>query len=112
MPTVVGIDHLAIRVIDFEISRGFRDRPPHFLGLVGEWEFERTAGWNDGVTVFRVTKADAQGRVRPSGRKLGRRLKRWAISSLWRRAGRTRPSSPRRRRANRCKRGRRATPGP
>ena len=59
MPKVVGIDHLAIRVRDFEVSRRFYDRLLTFLGFVREWEFGRTVGWNNGVTMWWITEADA-----------------------------------------------------
>ena len=36
MARVVGIDHLAIRVSDFETSRRFYDRLLGFLGFVRE----------------------------------------------------------------------------
>ena len=65
MARVVGIDHLAIRVSDFEASRRFYDRLLTFLGFVLEWEFERTVGWNNGVTMFWITEADAEGRKGP-----------------------------------------------
>jgi len=65
MPKVVGIDHLAIRVSDFEVSRRFYDRLLGFLGFVREWEFDRTVGWNNGVTMIWITEADAEGRERP-----------------------------------------------
>jgi catechol 2,3-dioxygenase-like lactoylglutathione lyase family enzyme len=65
MARVVGIDHLAIRVSDFERSRQFYDRLLTFLGFVREWEFDRTVGWNNGVTMFWITEADAEGRARP-----------------------------------------------
>jgi len=58
MPRVVGIDHLAIRVSDFEASRRFYDRLLTFLGFVREWEFDRTVGWNNGVTMWWITEAD------------------------------------------------------
>jgi catechol 2,3-dioxygenase-like lactoylglutathione lyase family enzyme len=58
MPTVAGVDHLAIRVGDFEASRRFYDRLLHFLGFVREWEFGRTVGWNNGVTMVWITEAD------------------------------------------------------
>ena len=65
MPKVVGIDHLAIRVSDFEVSRRFYDRLLGFLGFVREWEFDRTVGWNNGVTMFWITEADTEGCGRP-----------------------------------------------
>jgi catechol 2,3-dioxygenase-like lactoylglutathione lyase family enzyme len=65
MARVVGIDHLAIRVSDFEASRRFYDRLLHFLGFVREWEFDRVVGWNNGITMFWITEADAEGRRGP-----------------------------------------------
>jgi len=65
MARVVGIDHLAIRVSDFEASRGFYDRLLGFLGFVREWEFDRTVGWNNGVTMLWITEADEEGRKHP-----------------------------------------------
>jgi catechol 2,3-dioxygenase-like lactoylglutathione lyase family enzyme len=59
MPTVVGIDHLAIRVGDFDASRRFYDRLLTFLGFMREWEFGRTVGWNNGITMWWITEADA-----------------------------------------------------
>ena len=65
MARVVGIDHLAIRVSDFEASRQFYDRLLTFLGFVREWEFDRVVGWNNGVTMWWITEADAEGRKAP-----------------------------------------------
>lgn len=59
MAKVVGIDHLAIRVSDFDVSRRFYDRLLSFLGFVREWEFDRTVGWNNGVILFWITEAEA-----------------------------------------------------
>jgi catechol 2,3-dioxygenase-like lactoylglutathione lyase family enzyme len=58
MASVVGIDHLAIRVSDFDASRRFYDRLLSFLGFVREWELDRTVGWNNGVTMFWITEAE------------------------------------------------------
>jgi catechol 2,3-dioxygenase-like lactoylglutathione lyase family enzyme len=65
MARVVGIDHLAIRVSDLDVSRRFYDRLLTFLGFVREWEFERTVGWNNGVTMVWITEADEEGRKHP-----------------------------------------------
>jgi len=62
MARVVGIDHLAIRVSDFERSKEFYDRLLGFLGFEREWEFDHVAGWNNGATMFWITEADARGR--------------------------------------------------
>jgi catechol 2,3-dioxygenase-like lactoylglutathione lyase family enzyme len=64
MAKVVGIDHLVIRVGDFDASRRFYDLLLTFLGFVREWEFDRTVGWNNGVTMFWIAEADAEGRAK------------------------------------------------
>ncbi len=58
MAKVVGIDHLAIRVGDFEVSRRFYDRLLSFLGFVLEWDLGRTVGWNNGVTMLWIAEAE------------------------------------------------------
>ena len=65
MAKVVGIDHLAIRVSDFDASRRFYDRLLHFLGFVEEWDLGRTVGWNNGVTMLWIVEADAEGQAHP-----------------------------------------------
>jgi catechol 2,3-dioxygenase-like lactoylglutathione lyase family enzyme len=58
MPRVVGIDHIVLRVSDFEISRRFYERLLTFLGFVEEWDLGRTVGWNNGVTMVWVVEAE------------------------------------------------------
>jgi catechol 2,3-dioxygenase-like lactoylglutathione lyase family enzyme len=58
MPRVVGIDHIVLRVSDFEVSRRFYDRLLTFLGFVEEWDLGRTVGWNNGVTMIWVVEAE------------------------------------------------------
>jgi catechol 2,3-dioxygenase-like lactoylglutathione lyase family enzyme len=58
MARVVGIDHIVLRVSDFEVSRRFYDRLLTFLGFVEEWDLGRTVGWNNGVTMVWVVEAD------------------------------------------------------
>jgi len=58
MARVVGIDHIVLRVSDFEVSRGFYDRLLSFLGFVEEWDLGRTVGWNNGVTMVWVVEAE------------------------------------------------------
>jgi catechol 2,3-dioxygenase-like lactoylglutathione lyase family enzyme len=58
MPRVVGIDHIVLRVFDFEVSRRFYDRLLSFLGFVEEWDLGRTVGWNNGVTMVWVVEAE------------------------------------------------------
>ena len=57
MARVVGIDHIVLRVSDFEVSRRFYDRLLSFLGFVEEWDLGRTVGWNNGVTMVWVVEA-------------------------------------------------------
>ncbi|MGE5721753.1 MAG: VOC family protein [Sphingomonadales bacterium] len=65
MPEVVGIDHLVIRVSDLERSKRYYDALLGFLGFELEWEFDDVAGWNNGVTMFWIAAADAEGRKHP-----------------------------------------------
>jgi catechol 2,3-dioxygenase-like lactoylglutathione lyase family enzyme len=58
VPRVVGIDHIVLRVSDFEVSRRFYDRLLGFLGFVEEWDLGRTVGWNNGVTMVWVVEAE------------------------------------------------------
>ena len=58
MARVVGIDHIVLRVSDFEVSRRFYDRLLSFLGFVQEWDLGRTVGWNNGVTMVWVVEAE------------------------------------------------------
>jgi catechol 2,3-dioxygenase-like lactoylglutathione lyase family enzyme len=58
MARVVGIDHIVLRVSDFEVSRKFYDRLLTFLGFVEEWDLGRTVGWNNGVTMVWVVEAE------------------------------------------------------
>ena len=58
MARVVGIDHIVLRVSDFEVSRRFYDRLLSFLGFVQEWDLGRTVGWNNGVTMVWVVQAE------------------------------------------------------
>ena len=58
MARVVGIDHIVLRVSDFERSRRFYDRLLSFLGFVEEWDLGRTVGWNNGVTMVWIAEAE------------------------------------------------------
>src|SRR5579863_3468069 len=62
MARVVGIDHLVIRVGDFERSTRFYDRLLGFLGFEKEWDLGRIVGWNNGRTMFWIGEADAEGK--------------------------------------------------
>ena len=62
MVQVIGIDHLVIRVSDLERSKRFYDQVLGFMGFEREWEFGTIVGWNNGVTMFWIGEADAQGK--------------------------------------------------
>jgi len=49
---VVGIDHLVLRVGDFARSKRFYDAVLGFLGFALKYEFDKTAGWSNGKTLF------------------------------------------------------------
>jgi catechol 2,3-dioxygenase-like lactoylglutathione lyase family enzyme len=59
---VVGIDHLSIRVSDFEKSKQFYSRLFGFLGFDLSDEYDDVIGWTNGKTRFWISPADAQGR--------------------------------------------------
>ncbi len=61
MATVVGIDHLVLRVGDLEVSRRFYDGLLGFLGFELEWDLGDILGWNNGETMFWIGQADAEG---------------------------------------------------
>ena len=62
MVRVVGIDHLSIRVSDYEKSKEFYGRLFAFLGFELSDEYEDAIGWTNGKTRFWIGRADAQGR--------------------------------------------------
>ena len=64
MARVVGIDHLVVRVADYERSKAFYGRLFAFLGFELSDEYERYIGWTNGKTRFWITPADAAGRER------------------------------------------------
>jgi catechol 2,3-dioxygenase-like lactoylglutathione lyase family enzyme len=64
MPRVVGIDHLVLSVGDFARSKEFYDKLLRFLGFEFKYDYEDTAGWSNGKTLFWIAAADAQGRKR------------------------------------------------
>ena len=68
MVHVIGIDHLVIRVGDLERSKRFYDSFLGFMGFELEWEFDSIVGWNNGVTMFWIGEADAEGKRRPHRR--------------------------------------------
>jgi catechol 2,3-dioxygenase-like lactoylglutathione lyase family enzyme len=62
MGRVVGIDHLVIRVSDYEKSKAFYGRLFQFLGFEVSEEYDNAIGWTNGETRFWIGPADAQGR--------------------------------------------------
>jgi catechol 2,3-dioxygenase-like lactoylglutathione lyase family enzyme len=62
MARVVGIDHLVIRVKDFERSKKFYDAVLGFLGFKRKYTFDDAAGWSNGKTLFWIGEADAEGK--------------------------------------------------
>ena len=59
---VVGVDHLVIRVSDYERSKAFYGRLFAFLGFEISDEYDDAIGWTNGNTRFWIGPADAQGR--------------------------------------------------
>jgi catechol 2,3-dioxygenase-like lactoylglutathione lyase family enzyme len=64
MARVVGIDHLSIRVSDYEKSKQFYTALFAFLGFKVEAEYPDTMGWSNGNTLFWIGQADAAARKR------------------------------------------------
>jgi catechol 2,3-dioxygenase-like lactoylglutathione lyase family enzyme len=64
MAKVVGIDHLVIRVSDYEKSKSFYGRLFAFLGFEISDEYEDAIGWTNGRTRFWIGPADAEGKQR------------------------------------------------
>ena len=64
MVRVVGIDHLSIRVSDYDKSKDFYSRLFAFLGFKVEAEYPDTMGWSNGNTLFWIGKADSRHKYR------------------------------------------------
>jgi catechol 2,3-dioxygenase-like lactoylglutathione lyase family enzyme len=64
MVQVTGIDHLSIRVSDYQASKAFYGRLLPFLGFRLAEEYPGTSGWSNGQTLFWIAEADEQGRRR------------------------------------------------
>jgi catechol 2,3-dioxygenase-like lactoylglutathione lyase family enzyme len=62
MVRVVGIDHISIRVSDFDKSKAFYGKLFPFLGFKVLDEYEDAIGWTNGKTRFWIGPADADGR--------------------------------------------------
>lgn len=66
MVRVVGIDHISIRVSDFEKSKAFYGKLLPFLGFKVLDEYSEAIGWTNGKTRYWIGQADAKGRkVKP-----------------------------------------------
>ena len=65
MARVTGIDHLVIRVKEFERSQAFYDTVLGFLGFKRKYTMGKTAGWSNGRTLFWIGEADAEGKRHP-----------------------------------------------
>jgi catechol 2,3-dioxygenase-like lactoylglutathione lyase family enzyme len=59
---VVGIDHLVIRVSDYEKSKVFYGRLFGFLGFDVLDEYQDAIGWTNGKTRLWIGQADTRGR--------------------------------------------------
>ncbi|MGH7003223.1 MAG: VOC family protein [Alphaproteobacteria bacterium] len=64
MVQVVGIDHLVIRVSDYEKSKAFYGKLFEFLGFELSDEYDDAIGWTNGKTRFWIGPADTEGRKR------------------------------------------------
>ncbi len=64
MVRVVGIDHLVIRVSDFEKSKTFYGKLFPFLGFKVLGEYGDTIGWTNGKTRYWIGQADAEAKER------------------------------------------------
>lgn len=69
MVRVMGIDHLVIRVSDYEKSKAFYGRLFAFLGFKVLDEYADAIGWTNGKTRFWIGPTDAKGLKR--GYRLG-----------------------------------------
>jgi catechol 2,3-dioxygenase-like lactoylglutathione lyase family enzyme len=65
MMRVVGIDHLSIRVSDYQKSKQFYSRLFTFLGFELSDEYDDAIGWTNGKTRYWISPADAQGLKHP-----------------------------------------------
>jgi catechol 2,3-dioxygenase-like lactoylglutathione lyase family enzyme len=64
MVRVVGIDHLVIRVSDYQKSKDFYGKLFTFLGFDISDEYEDAIGWTNGKTRYWISPADEKGRKR------------------------------------------------
>lgn len=57
---VVGIDHISIRVSDYEKSKAFYGRLFDFLGFEISDEYPQTIGWTNGHTRYWIAPAEGR----------------------------------------------------
>ena len=69
MVRVVGIDHLVIRVSDFDKSKAFYGKLFKFLGFKVLDEYADAIGWTNGKTRFWIGPANEEGKAR--GHRIG-----------------------------------------
>jgi catechol 2,3-dioxygenase-like lactoylglutathione lyase family enzyme len=65
MASVIGIDHLVLRVGDFAKSKRFYKKVLGLLGFRLKYEYGAAAGWSNGKTLFWIGAADAEGKLHP-----------------------------------------------
>jgi catechol 2,3-dioxygenase-like lactoylglutathione lyase family enzyme len=61
---VVGIDHISIRVSDYEKSKAFYGRLFEFLGFEISDEYPNTIGWTNGHTRYWIAPAEGRQKYR------------------------------------------------
>jgi catechol 2,3-dioxygenase-like lactoylglutathione lyase family enzyme len=61
---VVGIDHISIRVSDYEKSKAFYGRLFEFLGFEISDEYPSTIGWTNGKTRYWIAPAEGRKKYR------------------------------------------------
>ena len=57
---VVGIDHISVRVRDYEKSKAFYGRLFEFLGFEISDEYPNTIGWTNGKTRYWIAPAEGR----------------------------------------------------
>ncbi|HYM33110.1 MAG TPA: VOC family protein [Candidatus Cybelea sp.] len=65
MVRILGIDHISVKVADFERSKRFYAQVLGFLGFKLKYEFSDTAGWSNGKTLYWIGEADEEGKKHP-----------------------------------------------
>jgi catechol 2,3-dioxygenase-like lactoylglutathione lyase family enzyme len=64
MAKVVGIDHISIRVSDYEKSKEFYGKLFEFLGFEISDEYSDTIGWTNGRTRYWIAAAEGRRKYR------------------------------------------------